>query len=84
MKNSRTIGFGEGDVEAFEDWIESKPKSWVYAGEKGWIELSSAKFLDVSEDLYGRDKVSFEYYGQQFESMVISSHNKPNKPSQNE
>jgi len=77
MKNTRPIGFGEGDFDALEEWVESKPKSWVFAGEEGWIDLSFAKFLDMSEDIYGRDKVSFEYSGQEFESMVISSHNQP-------
>ena len=76
MKNYRPIGYGEGDFDA---WLEEKPKSWVYADEHGWIDLSEAKFLNISEDLYGRDKVYFEYDGQEYESMVISSYNRPRK-----
>jgi len=76
MKNYRPIGYGEGDFDA---WLEEKPKSWVYADEHGWIDLSEAKFLNISEDLYGRDKVSFEYDGQEYKSMVISSNNRPKK-----
>jgi len=26
MKDCRPIGFGEGDQEALEEWLESKPK----------------------------------------------------------
>lgn len=76
MKNYRPIGYGEGDFDA---WLESKPKSWVYAHEYGWIDLSEAKFLNISKDLYGRDKVSFEYNGQEYKSMVISSNSRPKK-----
>ena len=76
MKNYGPIGYGEGDFDA---WLEAKPKSWVYAHEHGWIDLTEAKFLNISEDLYGRDKVSFEYDGQEYESMVISCNSRPQK-----
>ena len=76
MKNYRPIGYGEGDFDA---WLEAKPKSWVYAHEHGWIDLTEAKFLNISEDLYGRDKVSFEYDGQEYESMVVSFNSRPQK-----
>jgi hypothetical protein len=76
MKNYRSIGYGEGDFDA---WLESKPKSWVYANKNGWVDLAEAKFLNISEDIYGRDKVHFEYDGQEYESMVLSSNSKPEK-----
>jgi hypothetical protein len=76
MKNYRPIGYGEGDFDA---WLEDRPKSWVFANENGWIDLEETKFLNISEDLYGRDKVSFEYNGQEYESMLISSNIRPQK-----
>ena len=74
MKNYRPIGYGEGDYEA---WLEERPKSWVYTHDNGWIDLEETKFLNISEDLHGRDRVYFEFNGQEYESMVISSYKKP-------
>lgn len=76
MKNYRPIGYGEGDFDA---WLDAKPKSWVYADKNGWVDLEETRFINISEDLYGRDKVYFEFDGQEYESMVISSYNKPQK-----
>ena len=77
MKNHRPIGFGEGDQEALEEWVESKPKTWVFAGDEGWIDLSGAEFLDIAEDMFGRDKITFEYSGQTHESIAVYTENKP-------
>ena len=74
MKNYRPIGYGEGDYEAR---LEDRPKSWVYTHDNGWIDLEETKFLNISEDLHGRDRVYFEFNGQEYESMVISSYKKP-------
>jgi len=74
MKNYRPIGYGEGDYEA---WLEDRPKSWVYTHDNGWIDLEETKFLNISEDLHGRDRVYVEFNGQEYESMVISSYKKP-------
>jgi len=70
-KEYKPIGYGEGDQEALEEWVESKPKIWVFAGDEGWIDLSSAKFLDIAEDVFGRDKITFEYAGQTYESIAV-------------
>ena len=43
MKNYRSIGYGEGDFDA---WLESKPKSWVYANKNGWVEFYGADGME--------------------------------------
>lgn len=37
-----------------------------------WIDASKVEFLDVSEDLYGRDCMTFIYEGNQYESVVVT------------
>jgi hypothetical protein len=56
-----------------------KKKSWVKAGDE-WIDLNkkSVQFQDVAEGFDGRDIITFEYKGKQYESFVIISHTKPN------
>ena len=52
-------------------------RTWVFAGDEGWIDLSVAKFLDIAEDMFGRDKITFEYSGQTHESIAVYTENKP-------
>ena len=52
-------------------------RTWVFAGDEGWIDLSIAKFLDIAEDMFGRDKITFEYAGQTYESIAVYTDNKP-------
>lgn len=37
-----------------------------------WIDASKVEFLDISEDLYGRDCMTFIYDGNQYESVVVT------------
>lgn len=56
-----------------------KQKSWVKAGEHGWIDLNGLGviFEDISEDFYGRDVVTFTYQNITYESIVVIG-SKPN------
>lgn len=47
-------------------------KTWVKAGEYGWINVDDTKFIDISEDEMGRDKYTFEYKGVEYTSNVVS------------
>ena len=36
-----------------------------------WIDASKVELLNISEDLYGRDCMTFIYDGNQYESLVV-------------
>jgi hypothetical protein len=45
------------------------------------IDFNQCTFLDISEDITGRDLIRFEYKGQEYESFVrIVPNNKPQWP----
>jgi len=37
-----------------------------------FIQLDKCEFLDISEDMYGRDVVKFIFKGKEYESYVIN------------
>ena len=45
--------------------------TWVKAGGE-WVDLDDTEFLNVSEDLYGRDTITFEYEGDTYESIAVN------------
>ena len=53
-------------------------KSWVKCNGE-WVDLKKMKFLDISEDEYGRDTVTFEDKdGNTHESLVVIRNYPPN------
>lgn len=44
-------------------------KSWVNAGEHGWVEVQDTKFLNIEEGLHG-DEMTFEYKGKEYKSRI--------------
>jgi len=60
-----------------------EPKSWVKAGEHGWIDLNGDKavFENISEGLYGEDVISFYHKDDSeeilYESCVYLGHSQP-------
>jgi hypothetical protein len=45
----------------------------AYVCVKGdWIPLDNCEFLDISEDMQGRDLVKFKYEGTEYESYVTN------------
>lgn len=53
-------------------------KYWVKAGSE-WVDLNSeeVEFLNVEEDQFGRDLITFSYKGVEYMSNVIMEYNKP-------
>lgn len=44
--------------------------SWVKADE--WMDIDDVdEVLDVSEDIYGRDVITFEYNGKEYKSICV-------------
>lgn len=65
---------GMGD--AHSNWVEDEypdynpePESFVFVKGKQ-IPLDSVEFLNISEDITGRDLVSFKYEGKEYSSYV--------------
>ena len=44
-------------------------KSWVKAGQHGWISTKEVTFLNIEEGIRG-DEMTFEYFGQEYKSIV--------------
>jgi len=59
--------------EKWEDWdYEEEPKKIGYVSVDGnWIPIDMVEFLNVEEDLHGRDLVTFIYNNQTYESLVV-------------
>jgi hypothetical protein len=58
--------------------IESDDKkAWVLAGDHGWLDTNDVLFIDIGEDVYGRDLMTFYFLGDQYQSIVVCG----NKPS---
>jgi hypothetical protein len=49
--------------------IEGYPQSHVMV-EGEWIPVSKTEFLNIAEDIQGRDVMTFEYAGKTYESYV--------------
>lgn len=60
--------------------MKRNKRAWVKAGEHGWICFGKKgfQFQDIAEGFDGRDIVTFEYQGKQYESFVIVSYSCPN------
>jgi len=50
--------------------------AWVYAKNK-WVDSDIVEFLNISEDIFGRDQMNFKYKGKEWSSIIIVSSNKP-------
>ena len=53
-----------------------KTKTWVNAGDYGWVDVSRVEFVDIEEDFRGFDVMTFNYFGEEYKSRV-SIGNKP-------
>lgn len=53
-------------------------KSWVKAGSE-WVDLNSeeVEFLNVEEDQFGCDLITFEYKGAEYQSNVRIGYSPP-------
>jgi hypothetical protein len=61
------------DTKNWEDWgyEESERMSCVLV-EGDWIPVNTVEILNIEEDLYGRDLVTFNYKKQEYKSLVIT------------
>ena len=52
---------------------EYTPPRWVKAGKHGWINLEKEDYQseDISEDIYGKDVLTFTYKGKLYHSNII-------------
>ena len=55
---------------------EIKPTSWVKC-DGAWIDLENenVEFLNIEEDVWGDDLITFSYLGKIYKSHCIISHN---------
>lgn len=60
--------FTDEDVVEYK---EEKQKNWVYAGEHGWVNVDNTEFVDISEDWYGNDILTFVYKGVHYYSNIV-------------
>jgi hypothetical protein len=49
-----------------------KPTPYVCVGEEEWIPTDRVEFVDISEDIHGRDIMTFIYKGKQRQSYIIT------------
>lgn len=56
--------------EDMEEYVEAKPQRWVRANGHGWVDVDFVKFVDISEDLFGNDVLTFEYNDRIYNSNI--------------
>lgn len=54
------------------NWMPEEVSCVIVDGEK--IPIDNVEFLNVEEDLYGRDLVSFIYEGKERKSLVVKKY----------
>jgi hypothetical protein len=54
-----------------EDFLEGYEKEPYVLVNGDWIPVSKTEFLNISEDLFGRDVLEFLYEGKAYSSNVI-------------
>ncbi len=61
------------DTKNWEDWgyEESERISCVLV-EGDWIPVNTVEVLNIEEDLYGRDLITFNYKEQEYKSLIIT------------
>ena len=75
MKYQLTI-YDNGEIllsqtdEDVEDYVKEIPQRWVMANDYGWINVDFVKFIDISEDLFGNDIITFEYKDRIYNSNI--------------
>ena len=50
--------------------MNMKQKTWVRAGQHGWISTDEIEFSDIEEGPFG-DIMSFEFRDESFESQIV-------------
>lgn len=58
------------DDITMEDWEESKITYWVKT-DKEWVDVDQTEFVDIEEDEYGFDLMTFDYEGVTYKSNVV-------------
>lgn len=46
------------------------PKSWVKAGQHGWVDVDETEFENIEESFAG-DVMSFTYKGEKYQSLIV-------------
>jgi hypothetical protein len=54
------------------NWIAEEISCVIVDGEK--IPVDNVEFLDISEDIYGRDLITFMYNGERKQSLVVKKY----------
>ena len=50
--------------------MNMKQKTWVCAGQHGWISVDEVEFSNIEEGPFG-DVMSFEFCDESFESQIV-------------
>jgi hypothetical protein len=59
-----------------ENWGYEEPKKSSYVLVEGsWVPLDEVEFLNVEEDIYGRDLITFKHKNEVLKSLVITKFN---------
>jgi hypothetical protein len=56
--------------EDMEDYVKEIPQRWVRVHGHGWVDVDFVKFVDISEDLFGNDVLTFEYKDRIYHSNI--------------
>ena len=57
--------------QKIDDWQTKKPTSYVYLdGER--VDVEETQFVDIEEDISGRDLMTFDYKGRRLQSYVTT------------
>ena len=57
-----------------DDIIDPKPIPLVHIGEGNWIPLDQTEFLNIEENIYGEDVVTFNYKNKEYKSKIITKY----------
>jgi len=57
-----------------DDIIDLKPIPMVYIGEGNWIPLDQTEFLNIEENIYKEDIVTFSHKNKEYKSKIITKY----------
>ena len=58
--------------EDFCNWVPEEISCVIVNGEK--ISVDNVEFLDIEEDIYGRDLMTFMYLGERKQSYIVKKY----------
>ena len=67
QKDSKIIPFPESHWET-----DDQPKRHQVCVDGEWIDTESVTFINIHEDIQGRDVMTFSYNGKRYESWIIT------------